>query len=71
MHNTYGKMEPKSNRLEPLAVIGFSVKFPGDADTPEGFWRMVKNKECAFQEWPKDRMNFEAFMSRDSKVEFL
>ncbi|PYI00238.1 ketoacyl-synt-domain-containing protein [Aspergillus sclerotiicarbonarius CBS 121057] len=60
-------MAQESSILDPIAIVGFSIKFPGDADTPECFWQMLETKQCAFQAWPKDRLNFEAFMSRDSK----
>lgn len=62
-------MEQESDLLDPIAVIGFSIKFPGEACTPEGFWRMVRDKQSAYQTWPKDRMNLEAFVHKDSKVQ--
>ena len=54
----------------PIAVIGFSLKFPGDADSSEAFWRMLEEKKCAMTEWPADRVNMEAFTHRDSKVAY-
>ncbi|KNG88668.1 polyketide synthase [Aspergillus nomiae NRRL 13137] len=51
----------------PIAVIGFSLKFPGDANSSEAFWRMLEEKRCAMTEWPVDRVNLEAFIHRDSK----
>ncbi|KAL5041372.1 hypothetical protein BDW71DRAFT_212203 [Aspergillus fruticulosus] len=53
--------------MEPIAIIGYSIKLPEDGDTPEGFWRMMEEKRCAMKEWPEDRMNLEAFVHRDSK----
>ncbi|PYH88109.1 hypothetical protein BO71DRAFT_489013 [Aspergillus ellipticus CBS 707.79] len=53
--------------LEPIAVVGMSIKLPEDGDTPEGFWRMMEEKRCAMKEWPADKMNLEAFNYRDSK----
>lgn len=61
-------MEGESDLFDPIAIIGFSLKFPGDASTSEGFWRMIQNKECAFQKWPEDRINIEAYMNQNSKV---
>lgn len=54
--------------FEPLAIIGLSCKFPGDADSPETFWRMIQERRCAMTAWPEDRVKLEAFTHRDSKV---
>lgn len=51
--------------LEPLAVVGFSLRFPQEATTPEAFWSMLLEKRCAMTEWPGDRMNSEAFYHSD------
>ena len=51
--------------LEPIAVVGFSVKYPQDADSPASFWSMLVEKRCAMKEWPKDRINLDAFYHRD------
>ncbi|KAK1147595.1 Type I Iterative Polyketide synthase (PKS) [Aspergillus melleus] len=59
-----------ADSFEPLAIIGLSCKFPGDADTPESFWRMLQERRCAMTPWPEDRVMLEAFSHRDSK-EFI
>lgn len=51
--------------LEAIAVIGFSFKYPQDADSPASFWSMLEEKRCAMTEWPKDRINLDAFHHRD------
>ncbi len=51
--------------LEPIAVVGFSLKYPQDADSPGSFWSMLVEKKCAMTEWPKDRINLDAFYHRD------
>lgn len=51
--------------LEPIAVIGFSLKYPQDADSAPSFWSMLREKRSAMTEWPKDRINLEAFYHRD------
>ena len=50
----------------PIAVVGFSLRFPGDATSPESFWKMLTDKRCAMTEWPKDRINLDAFYHPDS-----
>lgn len=51
--------------LEPIAVIGFSFKFPQDATSTEPFWDMLMKGRCASTEFPKDRMNRAAFHHPD------
>lgn len=50
--------------VEPLAIIGFALKFPQDGDTTEGFWRILQERRDVMTPWPADRINFEAFHSR-------
>lgn len=56
----------EDDTLEPLAIIGFALKFPQDADSPEGFWRVMEEKRCVMTEWPEDRFHLDAFFHRDS-----
>lgn len=51
--------------LEPIAVIGYSFKFPQDATTPKGFWDMLEHGRCASTEFPSDRINAKAFFHPD------
>ena len=51
---------------EAIAVIGFSLKFPGDADSPASFWSMLENGRSAMSEWPQDRLTMDAFYHRDN-----
>lgn len=45
---------------EDIAVIGFSLKFPQDADSPQSFWDMLCEGRCASTDFPSDRLNVEA-----------
>ncbi|PQE15861.1 polyketide synthase protein [Rutstroemia sp. NJR-2017a BBW] len=56
-----------SHVLEPLAIVGFSHKFPEDATTAEAFWNMLEEGRCVSSEFPKDRMNIDAFYHADEK----
>jgi acyl transferase domain-containing protein len=51
---------PTSGSLPPIAVIGFSLRFPGDAVSPESFWKMLLEARSASTPFPKDRLNIEA-----------
>ena len=56
----------QDEKLEPLAVIGFSLKLPQEGTTPEAFWKMLMNRKCAMTEWPRDRLNIDAFYHPDN-----
>ncbi|KAL8860211.1 MAG: hypothetical protein Q9178_003475 [Gyalolechia marmorata] len=51
----------RNGTFEPLAVVGLSLKFPEDATTPDAFFQMLLDRRCVMSEWPKDRVNVEAF----------
>ena len=57
------------DNLESIAVIGFSLTFPDDATSPDSFWAMLMEGRCASRDFPKDRVNLEAFY--DSQTEKL
>ena len=50
---------------DAVAVIGLSLKFPSDADSPDSYWSMLERGECVMSEWPKDRLTLDAFYHRD------
>ena len=54
-------------KLEGLAVVGFSLKFPQEANNEESFWKMVVEGRRATTEIPKERMNINAFYHPDGK----
>ncbi|EMR67052.1 putative polyketide synthase protein [Eutypa lata UCREL1] len=45
----------------PIAIVGLSGRFPGDATTPDRLWEMVSQGRSALSEVPKDRYNIDAF----------
>jgi len=51
--------------LEPLAIVGFSLKFPQDATSSEYFWNMLVEARNVSTEFPKERMNIDAFHEQD------
>ena len=53
--------------LEPIAVVGFSLKFPQDATSAEAFWKMLLEGRSALTEIPKDRFNIDAFYHPDAE----
>ena len=51
--------------LKPIAIVGFSLKFPQEATSPEAFWEMLVERRCSMTEWPKERLNLDAFYHPD------
>ncbi len=45
---------------EPVAVIGMSCRFPG-ADSPEAFWRLLRDGVDAITEVPRERWNIDQY----------
>lgn len=56
----------KDDCLAPLAIIGFSLRFPQDAVSPESFWKLIMEKRCASSDFPASRMNIDAHYHPDS-----
>jgi acyl transferase domain-containing protein len=50
--------------MEPIAVIGFALKGPGDAITADAFWDMLVEGRCGASEFPNDRINIESFSQK-------
>ncbi|KAH9986045.1 hypothetical protein F4779DRAFT_611951 [Xylariaceae sp. FL0662B] len=48
-------------QLEPVAIIGFAFRFPGDATSPEKFLKILEEKRCVMSEIPAERMNIDGF----------
>ena len=48
-------------RKEPIAIIGISCRFPGDVDSLEKFSQFCAKGEEAWSEFPKDRLNADAW----------
>jgi myxalamid-type polyketide synthase MxaD len=48
-------------RREPIAIVGMGCRFPGDADDPETFWRLLEAGGDGIVEVPRDRWDVDAF----------
>ncbi len=44
---------------EPIAIIGMGCRFPGRADTPEGYWNLLAHGRDAVREIPPERMDLD------------
>lgn len=50
----------------PIAVVGLSGRFPGQAKNAEKLWEMCAAGENAWSPFPSDRFSSEAFYHPDS-----
>jgi acyl transferase domain-containing protein len=66
-NGTNGHGSKDRDVLEPIAIIGISLKFPQDAVSTGSFWKMLLDKRCASTDFPKDRINIEAFHDPNPK----
>jgi acyl transferase domain-containing protein len=46
---------------EPIAVVGMAFEFPGGATTEDSLWTLLMQKRCVSSEFPRSRMNIDAF----------
>lgn len=53
---------------EPIAVVGMSCRFPGGANTPEAFWRILASGADTVREIPADRWAWQRFYHPDARV---
>lgn len=54
-----------SSTQVPIAVVGLACRFPGEADSPRGFWELLKNGRDAYSP-TTDRYNADAFHHPDA-----
>jgi hypothetical protein len=52
--------------VKPVAVIGFSLKFPQDATSTELFTSILMEGRCAVTDFPRDRIKIDVFYSTDA-----
>ncbi len=55
----------EKGRQEPIAVIGIGCRFPGGADDPESFWRLLSDGVDAITEVPPDRWDLARYYDPD------
>jgi len=50
-----------TSKKEPIAIIGIGCRFPGGANSPEAFWKLLRDGVDAITEVPEDRWNLDNF----------
>ncbi|KAI0383339.1 putative polyketide synthase [Hypomontagnella monticulosa] len=63
--------ELDGDEVDPIAICGFSVKFPEDATSPEALWKMMMERRCAMTEFPADRINANGFYQKRNGLQTL
>ena len=51
--------------VEPVAVVGFSLRFPENAISADSFWEMLMEGRCTATEFPEDRLSVDAVYHPD------
>jgi acyl transferase domain-containing protein/SAM-dependent methyltransferase len=55
-------------RTEPIAITGIGCRFPGGANDPESFWKLLRDGVDAITEVPRERWDAEATYDPDATV---
>jgi len=51
---------------EPIAIVGMACRFPGGADNPDAFWRLLRDGTDAVGQIPADRWDVDAYYDPDT-----
>jgi len=54
-----------NSEKEPIAIIGIGCRFPGGANSPEAFWKLLRDGTDAITEVPANRWNVDTFYDPD------
>jgi amino acid adenylation domain-containing protein len=52
-------------RTEPIAIVGIGCRFPGGADTPDDYWRLLRDGVDAIGEMPENRWPHDTYYDAD------
>jgi acyl transferase domain-containing protein/SAM-dependent methyltransferase/acyl carrier protein len=55
-------------RTEPIAVIGMGCRFPGGANSPAEYWKLLVNGVDAIRETPPERWDVDEFYDPDPEA---
>ena len=55
-------------QVEPIAIVGMGCRFPGGANDPESFWKLLRNGVDAVTEIPLSRWDIDAFYDPNPEI---
>ncbi|TRX95760.1 hypothetical protein FHL15_003314 [Xylaria flabelliformis] len=58
--------ELDGNDADSIAICGFSIKFPDDATTAEGLWKIMVERRCTTKQFPPSRINSQGFFHKNN-----
>lgn len=58
--------EPERPLSMPIAIVGMSCRFPGNATSPERLWNLCADGETAWTKIPEDRFKQGAWYHQES-----
>ena len=56
----------EGDTVEPIAVVGLSLKFPAEATSAESFWELLMQKRCVSTTFAEDRISLEGVYHSDA-----
>lgn len=61
-------MKTAESLNEPIAIIGMGCRFPGGADSPRSFWKLLADGADGIVEVPSERWNVDRFHDTDDQM---
>ncbi|APA10781.1 hypothetical protein sscle_07g055510 [Sclerotinia sclerotiorum 1980 UF-70] len=59
-------MGESSTKIEPLAIVGLSFKFPQGMETANSLWKGLASSRSAWSSFPESRLNFDGVYDPDT-----
>ncbi len=60
--------ESERGKSEPVAIIGIGCRYPGGADSPEAYWKLLSAGIDGISEVPGDRWDIDAYYDPDPET---
>ena len=55
-------------KREPIAIVGMGCRFPGEADSPEAFWQLLREGVDTISEVPQERWDKDKYYNPDPSI---
>nr|AHA12079.1 polyketide synthase type 1 [Streptomyces sp. CNH287] len=63
-----GRLEQRERAAEPVAIIGMGCRFPGGANSPDDYWRVLREGVDAVTRFPAERGDADAVYDADPEA---